>query len=54
MKALKDDLDSKDDRVLKEIVAFLIVFGEPLNPLEFTPSKEVEVKPRILLCVIGN
>ncbi|ODS30543.1 MAG: hypothetical protein SCARUB_04346 [Candidatus Scalindua rubra] len=30
MKVLKDDLDSKDDRALKEIVAFLIVFGEPL------------------------
>jgi hypothetical protein len=31
MKALKDDLDSKDDRALKEVVAFLIVFGEPLH-----------------------
>ena len=30
MKILKDDLDSKDDRALKEIVAFLIVFGKPL------------------------
>ncbi len=30
MKVLKDDLDSKDDRALKEIVAFLIVFGKPL------------------------
>ncbi len=27
MKVLKDDLDSKDDRALKEIVAYLIVFG---------------------------
>ncbi|MGR3174971.1 MAG: hypothetical protein ACUZ8N_10265 [Candidatus Scalindua sp.] len=25
-----DDLDSIDDRAQKEIVAFLIVFGEPL------------------------
>ncbi len=30
MKVLRDDLDSKDDRALKEIVAFLIVFGKPL------------------------
>jgi hypothetical protein len=30
MKVLKDDLNSKDDRAFKEIVAFLIVFGEPL------------------------
>lgn len=30
MKVLKDNLKSKDDRAFKEIVAFLIVFGEPL------------------------
>jgi len=30
IEVLKDDLDSKDDRAQKEIVAFLIVFGEPL------------------------
>ncbi len=30
MKVLKNDLNSKDDRTFKEIVAFLIVFGEPL------------------------
>jgi len=29
-KVLKEDLDSKDDRAFKEIIAFLIVFGEPL------------------------
>jgi hypothetical protein len=31
MKVLKDDLNSKDNRAFKEIVAFLIVFGEPLH-----------------------
>ncbi len=31
MKALKNDLNSKDDRTFKEIVDFLIVFGEPLR-----------------------
>ncbi len=31
MKVLKNDLNSKDDRAFKEIVAFLIVFGEPLR-----------------------
>lgn len=30
MKALTNDLNSKDDRAFKEIVAFLIVFGKPL------------------------
>jgi len=31
MKVLKDDLESKGDWALKEIVAFLIVFGKPLH-----------------------
>ena len=31
MRALKNDLNSKDDRTFKEIIAFLIVFGEPLR-----------------------
>ncbi|MFV1975692.1 MAG: hypothetical protein ACC651_08065 [Candidatus Scalindua sp.] len=30
MKVLRGDLDLKDDRALKEVVAFLIIFGEPL------------------------
>jgi hypothetical protein len=30
MKVLKDDLDLKDDRAFKELVAFLIAFGKPL------------------------
>jgi hypothetical protein len=30
MQALTNDLNTKDDRAQKEIVAFLIVFGEPL------------------------
>lgn len=41
MKALKDDLDSIDDRAQKEIVAFLIVFGEPLYK-----SLEKEIRSR--------
>jgi hypothetical protein len=30
MDVLKEDLDLKDDRAIKEIISFLIVFGEPL------------------------
>ena len=58
MKALKNDLNSKDDRTFKEIIAFLIVFGEPLREsLQKgikSQSKEILVQCWNVACEIGG
>ena len=58
MRALKNDLNSKDDRTFKEIIAFLIVFGEPLREsLEKrikSQSKEILVQCWKVACEIGG
>jgi hypothetical protein len=58
MKVLMNDLNIKDDRAFNEVVAFLIVFGEPLyksleNEIR-SQSKDVLAQCWDIACEIGG